>query len=347
MRNVISIDSINDCSCDLLANINDGSNTVVLEIKADTSKDPRLEINSQTVQINSDLFTYTIDQALYVGTGILQFRIVDDNHTGDYFSITKISGIDGNLYLNQTSNFSYYLTIIGQSTGKYLSPDDVDSALSDTSENPVQNKVVTEALNGKAPSDHNHDGRYYTESEINTLLSAKANTNNPRLVNPTLQFLLGTAGMNTEFRRSGSTNGELSIVFTTESGSKQFHTLIDDSGDFKLVTKDDYLGYKQLWTGSATQGNSITVNEITDYITYVIIASAYPMALFGVRWGSSILASGIDANSDAGFRVASIRLTVGSNGAITVTRSRVANMAFGAQNGTASNFTFTHIYGLT
>ena len=74
----------------------------------------------------------------------------------------------------------------------------VDSSLSSSSTNPVQNKVVNSALSGKAnsshshsisnitnlqssldgksPTSHTHDDRYYTESEINTKLNGKANS---------------------------------------------------------------------------------------------------------------------------------------------------------------------------
>lgn len=52
----------------------------------------------------------------------------------------------------------------------------VDSALSSTSTNPVQNKVINTALSGKANSSHTHDDRYYTESEIDTKLSGKADS---------------------------------------------------------------------------------------------------------------------------------------------------------------------------
>ena len=52
----------------------------------------------------------------------------------------------------------------------------VDSALSSTSTNPVQNKVINTALSGKAASSHTHDDRYYTESEMNTKLSSKADS---------------------------------------------------------------------------------------------------------------------------------------------------------------------------
>lgn len=74
----------------------------------------------------------------------------------------------------------------------------VDSSLSSSSNNPVQNKIVTNALNGKANSshshsisnitnlqsaldsksktEHTHDDRYYTETEMNTKLNGKANS---------------------------------------------------------------------------------------------------------------------------------------------------------------------------
>lgn len=141
MRNVISINALNNSICDLLGNIDDGSNAVVLEIKTDISKNPKLEINSRTVSIDADQFTYNIEESWYIGTGTLQFRIVDDDHTGDYFSIAKIGAVNGNLFLKQNSNFSYTLSIITQ-TGKSLTTDDIDSELSETSMNPVQNKVV-------------------------------------------------------------------------------------------------------------------------------------------------------------------------------------------------------------
>lgn len=74
----------------------------------------------------------------------------------------------------------------------------VDSSLSSSSTNPVQNKVVNSALGGKANSSHSHsisnitnlqsalnsksetghthDDRYYTETEMNTKLNGKANS---------------------------------------------------------------------------------------------------------------------------------------------------------------------------
>ena len=78
----------------------------------------------------------------------------------------------------------------------------IDDNMSDTSKNPVQNKVVNAALKskadqttvdnalaqkanleyvnasltGKSDTGHTHDDRYYTETEINTKLNTKLNT---------------------------------------------------------------------------------------------------------------------------------------------------------------------------
>lgn len=72
-------------------------------------------------------------------------------------------------------------------------PVTVDAALSDTSENPVQNKVIKEALDGKAAAAHSHDERYYTEAEVNTLLAAKA----PAYTYGTDDLTAGTSALTT------------------------------------------------------------------------------------------------------------------------------------------------------
>ena len=54
----------------------------------------------------------------------------------------------------------------------------VDSALSTSSTFPVQNKVITNALNNKANLNHNHDNRYYTETEIDNFLNNKVSVVN-------------------------------------------------------------------------------------------------------------------------------------------------------------------------
>ena len=109
MKNTIVIDATKNCICDLVSTVDNGENRVFIEIRADTSLNPRLEIESEQIQITGSPFVCEIGTAYYVGTGSLQFRIVDNTHTGDYFQITKIAKVDGNLFLSQKSNFSYEL----------------------------------------------------------------------------------------------------------------------------------------------------------------------------------------------------------------------------------------------
>lgn len=130
----------------------------------------------------------------------------DINHTHD-ISVDMISGLYDEL--NEKADKS----VVTTSVNGLMSKEDkskldgiateanktvVDSSLSSSSTNPVQNKIVTNALNGKANSSHSHsisnitnlqsaldsksetghthDDRYYTETEMNTKLNGKANS---------------------------------------------------------------------------------------------------------------------------------------------------------------------------
>ena len=90
----------------------------------------------------------------------------------------------------------------------------VDSSLSSSSTNPVQNKIVTNALSGKANSSHSHsisnitnlqsaldsksetghthDDRYYTETEMNLRLSSKANSSHTHTVSQISDLTVST-----------------------------------------------------------------------------------------------------------------------------------------------------------
>lgn len=110
----------------------------------------------------------------------------DTNHTH------TTATVNGNGFLSKEDKVK--LDSIATEANKTV----VDSSLSSSSTNPVQNKIVTNALNGKANSSHTHsisnitnlqsaldsksetghthDDRYYTETEMNTKLNGKANS---------------------------------------------------------------------------------------------------------------------------------------------------------------------------
>ena len=115
----------------------------------------------------------------------------------DYVSISDL------LLTNRNRDYFTFTPLNEQvttlpTTNIYTAMNTVDSSLSSTSAKPVQNKVITNALNGKANVQHNHtfatvvnlqstlnsksdvghthDDRYYTETEMNTKLNGKANS---------------------------------------------------------------------------------------------------------------------------------------------------------------------------
>lgn len=115
----------------------------------------------------------------------------------DYVSISDL------LLTNRNRDYFTFTPLNEQvttlpTTNIYTAMNTVDSSLSSTSAKPVQNKVITNALNGKANSSHSHsisnitnlqsaldsksetghthDDRYYTETEMNTKLNGKANS---------------------------------------------------------------------------------------------------------------------------------------------------------------------------
>ena len=115
----------------------------------------------------------------------------------------------------------------------------VDSSLSSSSNNPVQNKIVTNALNGKAnsshshsisnitnlqssldgksPTSHTHDDRYYTETEMNTKLNGKANSSHSHSISniTNLQSKLDTI--------PSLTNTNILVANTNNTGTINFY----------------------------------------------------------------------------------------------------------------------------
>lgn len=121
----------------------------------------------------------------------------EDDMWMDEYGINRQSSVNGFVYDHEKK-----LENIDDGANKTV----VDSSLSSSSKNPVQNKVVNSALNGKsntghehtsdeihyaynqnvsvttilenkAPKHHTHDDRYYTEAEIDEKLNGKADSN--------------------------------------------------------------------------------------------------------------------------------------------------------------------------
>lgn len=105
----------------------------------------------------------------------------------------------------------------------------VDSSLSATSTNPVQNKIVKSALDGKSNTGHNHDERYYTESEINAEVSR---------LEGLIDGVAGFSAVEVSTLPSEGANGVLYLVPKTGGVDDDVHdeyVWVEDSGSFELV----------------------------------------------------------------------------------------------------------------
>lgn len=177
------------------------------------------KVNNINSQINSLIGSTgpTVDLSGYVtqtemNTQLANKANTNHSHTSDSIDLEEGGDDDMWMYeygINRQSSVNGFvydhekkLENIDDGANKTV----VDSSLSSSSKNPVQNKVVNSALNGKsntghahtsdeihyaydqnvsvttilenkAPKHHTHDDRYYTEAEIDEKLNGKADSN--------------------------------------------------------------------------------------------------------------------------------------------------------------------------
>ena len=112
MKNTIVINANENCICDLLSTVDNGENRFFLEIRADTSKNPKLEISGEKIAITGSPFLCEIGKLQYNGTGELSFKVADDTYTGEQFTIKKVQEEEGNLFLNRLDATSFELLYI-------------------------------------------------------------------------------------------------------------------------------------------------------------------------------------------------------------------------------------------
>lgn len=194
----------------------------VMYLKLNTSASVEGNIYDEYIWVNNKFEKIgstetTVDLSGYVtqtemNTQLANKANINHSHTSDSIDLEEGGDDDMWIYeygLNRQSSVNGYvydhekkLENIDDGANKTV----VDSSLSSSSKNPVQNKVVNSALNGKsntghehtsdeihyaydqnvsvttilenkAPKQHTHDDRYYTEAEIDEKLNGKADSN--------------------------------------------------------------------------------------------------------------------------------------------------------------------------
>jgi len=157
-------------------------------------------------------------------------------------------------------------------------PITIDSALSDTSENPVQNKIITAALNGKAAASHTHAGdditsmvtnanyarnlgttyACYNYNTLSSILSAKAEKTHQHLASDIYDGTIAIARLpvGTTSDKVAAGNHTHSDYLTTDAAANLYLT--------KTVAAQTYLGKNDTAANSLKLGGVLAANYLTE-----------------------------------------------------------------------------------
>ena len=169
----------------------------IARVKFIRDKEPNIKaLTAKNKVLDGALYVATDTGTLWMGISSSSLIQIKDNiNTNTTYNLTKsgntitLRGSDGSTF-NVTDSNTVYGNATASAAGLMSAADKakldgvsagsnhvtVDAELSTTSTNPVQNKVIKSALDGKSNTGHTHDDRYYTETEINTKLNGKSNT---------------------------------------------------------------------------------------------------------------------------------------------------------------------------
>jgi hypothetical protein len=129
----------------------DGTNSIYVSLDIGNVVNPTFKVwlNDElksTVELVANEINYVnLPPELFAANGVIKFQYLDSAYTGKIFSISFPETLDGNLSIQK--NGDYWFNAKYTKAGAVTIT--VDSELSTTSENPVQNKVITSALNDK------------------------------------------------------------------------------------------------------------------------------------------------------------------------------------------------------
>lgn len=147
MKNTLSITA--NCICACVDSIADDTNRIFIAYDVPNVANPKFKLwKNGTLQTETELATGKINyveipEALFTANAAITFQYVDNTYTGEVFTINFPASVDGSLLVNKESDYVFNAKYTKQGGGGSIT---VDSELSLTSENPVQNKVITTEL---------------------------------------------------------------------------------------------------------------------------------------------------------------------------------------------------------
>lgn len=108
MKNTLTINANDSCSCDCLDYVNDGSNSIYLIVIVGNVTSPKLTLDGVTKALKSNTNNIVeIPTAKFVANAAITFHYSDEEHTGNTFKITFPNKLEGNLTIKRLDNFNY------------------------------------------------------------------------------------------------------------------------------------------------------------------------------------------------------------------------------------------------
>ena len=152
MRNTLTIQSSDTCKCICLDSVHDETNSIYLSLDVKNVTNPKLQIYkdgtlvSTVTLISNQENLVIIPTDLYGANAVITFKYLDDDYTGNTFTINFPATLEGNLLVKKVSEYIFdaQYTKTGGGSGQTIT---VDDQLSISSKNPVENCVITAKLN--------------------------------------------------------------------------------------------------------------------------------------------------------------------------------------------------------
>lgn len=271
----------------------------IARVKFIRDKEPNIKaLTASSKVLDGALYIATDTGTMWMGVSATSLMQIKDNiNTNTTYTLTKsgntitLKGSDGSS-VNVTDSNTIYNNATSSAAGLMSSADKskldsvatganktvVDASFVDNSTNPVQSKVVKSALDGKSDTGHTHDDRYYTESEINTKLNAKANSSHTH-----------TKSQITDFPSSMPASD---VYAWAKASSKPSYSWSEISNKPTIPSVGN--GTITITQNGATKG-SFTLNQsgnatiaLTDNDTKYSLPTATSSTLGGVKVGSNI-----------------------------------------------------------
>ena len=271
----------------------------IARVKFIRDKEPNIKaLTAENKVLDGALYVATDTGTMWMGTSATSLIQIKDNiNTNTTYTLTKsgsiitLKGSDGSS-VNVTDSNTIYNNATASAAGLMSAADKskldsvatganktvIDASFVADSTNPVQSKVVKSALDGKSDTGHTHDDRYYTESEINTKLNAKANSSHTH-----------TKSQITDFPTSMPASD---VSAWAKASSKPSYSWSEISNKPSIPSVGN--GTITITQNGATKG-TFTLNQsgnatiaLTDNNTVYSLPAATASTLGGVKVGSNI-----------------------------------------------------------